>query len=485
MVRLLWDACQIPDFRKIADDSHARLCARVFDHVAREGHLPTDWLASQIGALARADGDIDTLMQRLSGVRVWTYIAARADWVADSLHWQAEARRVEDLLSDALHERLTARFVDRRATTLIRRLDANDGEALLSAITRRGEVVVEGHPVGQVDGFAFAPDPMAEGDERRLVMRAARRALRAEMPRRTVRLEQAADGAFAVTPDHAITWEGATVARVRPGRTVLRPVVEVIDSEYLDGAARERVRVRLQKFLDDHVRAGLAPLFAAAAAAEADPALRGLLHRLMEAIGLLVGGDAGVLDPALRGRLKAIGVRAGRFALFLPALLKPRPAAIRAWLIALAAGHKTPSLAPPGLVSMPPPADWPPGFAEAVGWIEAGPVLIRLDIAERVGAELHWATRRRPQPVPADLASRFSVAAASLPVILRRLGLRIVPASTPDPAFYGPPSPALLTQAARSRRPAKPHPPRTPPEPRPAAPTDASGPFAALAAWRR
>jgi ATP-dependent RNA helicase SUPV3L1/SUV3 len=313
------------------------------------------------------------------------------------------------------------------------------------------------------------------------------------MPRRTVRLEQAADDAFAATPDHAIMWEGATVARVRPGRTVLRPIVEVIDSEYLDGAARERVRGRLQRFLDGHVRAGLAPLFAAAAAAEADPALRGLLHRLMEAIGLLVGADAGAdvgadsgaLDPAMRGRLKAIGVRAGRFALFMPALLKPRPAALRAWLIALAAGHKTPSLAPPGLVSMPPPPDWPPGFAEAVGWIEAGPVLIRLDIAERVGAELHWMTRRRPQPVPADLASRFSVAAASLPVVLRRLGLRIVPASTPDPAFYGPPSPALLTQAApRTKRAAKPQPPRTKPEPAPA-PVDATGPFAALAAWRR
>ena len=83
-VRLLWEACQIPDFRKLADDTHTRLCARVFGHIARDQHLPTDWLAGQIGALARADGDIDTLMQRLAGVRVWSYIAARADWVQDS-----------------------------------------------------------------------------------------------------------------------------------------------------------------------------------------------------------------------------------------------------------------------------------------------------------------------------------------------------------------------------------------------------------------
>lgn len=175
-VRLLWDACQIPDFRKLADETHTRMCARVFGHVVNDSFLPTDWLAGQIGALARADGDIDTLMQRLSGVRVWTYIAARADWVKDSAHWQARAREVEDLLSDALHERLTSRFVDRRAAHLMRRLEAGDGEELLSAITRRGEVVVEGHSVGDVRGFTFFPDPTAAGDKK---TRAARRAPRA------------------------------------------------------------------------------------------------------------------------------------------------------------------------------------------------------------------------------------------------------------------------------------------------------------------
>ena len=173
MVRRLWEACQIPDFRKLADDTHTKLCARVFGHIARDQHLPTDWLAGQIGALARADGDIDTLMQRLAGVRIWSYIAARADWVQDSAHWQGRAREVEDLLSDALHERLTSRFVDRRAAHLMRRLEAGETEELLSAVTRRGEVIVEGHPVGRIGGFSFFPDPAARG--RREAPRPARR----------------------------------------------------------------------------------------------------------------------------------------------------------------------------------------------------------------------------------------------------------------------------------------------------------------------
>ena len=200
-------------------------------------------------------------MQRLAGVRVWSYIAARADWVADAPHWQGRAREVEDRLSDVLHERLTTRFVDRRAALLLRRLDAGEAEELLSAVTRRGEVVVEGHPVGHVEGFGFVPDPLSEGDERRLVLRAARRALRAEIPLRVGRLETAADAAFAWLADNRLAWAGAPVARLRPGPNALRPLVEVLDSEFLDGPARERVRARLQRFADEQVQAALAPLF--------------------------------------------------------------------------------------------------------------------------------------------------------------------------------------------------------------------------------
>ena len=226
-VRRLWEACSIPDFRKLADETHNKLCARVFAHSARDEYLPTDWLAGNMSALNRPDGDIDTLMQRLSGVRVWAYIAARADWVRDAEHWQAQAREVEDRLSDSLHERLMSRFVDRRAAHLMRKLEEGDGEALLSAVTRKGEVVVEGHPVGHVGGFRFRPDPMAEGESRKLVLRAARRALRESIPLRVGALEAAPGAAFAFTDTHEIVWESEPVARLAAGRDALSPRVVV------------------------------------------------------------------------------------------------------------------------------------------------------------------------------------------------------------------------------------------------------------------
>ncbi len=474
MVRRLWEACQIPDFRKLADDTHTKLCARVFSHIARDERLPTDWLAGQIGALARADGDIDTLMQRLSGVRVWSYIAARADWVPDSPHWQGRARVVEDLLSDALHERLTSRFVDRRATHLMRRLDSGETQELLSAVTRRGDVVVEGHPVGRIGGFSFFPDPAAEGDEKRLVLRAARRALREEMPRRVALVETAPDAVFALADDQSVTWDGVPIARLKHGTSALRPRIQVLDSEFLDGAQRERLRIRLQRFLDDRVNGDLAPLHAAADRGSQQPGFRGLLHRLTEVLGLILADGDDNLAPQSRAALKAIGVKAGRFGLFIPALLKPRAAAMRARLWALQHGQKVPRLPVSDLVSLPLQPDWPAGFADAMGWLEAGPVLLRLDVAERVAAELAWATRRGATALPAGLASRFSLKAELLPVVLRRLGFRIVPAGGLAAAEYGPPAPAMILPLRR-RRPAV----VTAPAGRP------YGPFAALAALKR
>jgi ATP-dependent RNA helicase SUPV3L1/SUV3 len=473
-VARLWEACQIPDFRKLADDTHTKLCARVFGHIARDQYLPTDWLSGQIAALARSDGDIDTLMQRLAGVRIWSYIAARADWVMDSAHWQGRAREVEDLLSDALHERLTSRFVDRRSAHLMRRLEAGETEELLSAVTRRGEVIVEGHPVGRIGGFSFFPDPAAQGDEKRLVLRAARRALREEMPRRVAEVEAAPDGALAFGDDNTLTWDGLPIARLRRGASALRPRVQMLDSEFLDGAQRERLRGRLQRFVDVRISDDLGPLLAAAEKASGRPEFRGLLHRLTEALGLMLGDAGDILPPQARAGLKAIGVKAGRFGLFIPALLKPRAAAMRGRLWGVQHGVAVPELPPPDLVSLPRRPDWPAGFADAMGWLEAGPMLLRLDIAEKVAAELAWATRRTATAMPASLASRFSLRADMLPVVLRRLGFRIVPAGVLAADEFGPPAPAMLLPLRRRRMAvAEPPPART------------HGPFAALAALKR
>jgi ATP-dependent RNA helicase SUPV3L1/SUV3 len=477
--RLLWDSCQIPDFRKLADDTHARLCARIYNHVSNEGQVPATLIEQSLATLARPDGDIDTLMQRLSGVRVWAYVAARREWCGGSTVFQTRAREVEDLLSDALHERLLARFVDRRAAILLRKLDEDGGENLLSAVTRTGDVVVEGHKVGEVSGFTFAPDPLSGGEDRRLVLRAARRALRAEMPRRVAALVADPDEAFAL--DHraqSLLWHTVPVGRLRPGREVLEPLIEPVQSEFLDGAERERIRARLARFLAASTARELAPLLAAEQRASAHPELRGLLHRLREQAGIVPGATDTLLDQQSRQALKPLGVRAGRYALFLPALTRPRPLAWRALLLAVRHARPTPDLPAPGLVSIPRPED--PGLLATLlplGWVEAGPILLRLDIAERIAAELAYATRRRPTALPPGLASRLSIRAELLAPVLRALGIRLAAPAPLAAEEFGPPAPPLMWTLERKPRPQ----PGSPPPLQ----TTPDNPFAALATLRR
>jgi ATP-dependent RNA helicase SUPV3L1/SUV3 len=242
----------------------------------------------------------------------------------------------------------------------------------------------------------------------------------------------------------------------------------------------------LSPLFDADVAPGMAPNVA--------PALRGPLHRLREALGVVPGPTEPEISPAQRAQLKAAGIRAGRFALFMPALLKPRPMAMRAALLGLANGVPTPKLPAPSLVTLPlPHPSLPDALLQALGWVAAGPVWIRLDMAERTAAELAWLTRAGPVPIPADLAARLSLRVDLLPAVLRGLGVRVLPGAPLAAEQYGPPAPAMM--APRQRRAASQDPPRRPP-PRGAVPGNdarndsrpavqeraAQGPFAALAA---
>ena len=457
-VALLWEACQIPDFRKLADETHQNFCARAFKHLAQDGHLPEDWIASGIASCNSIEGDLDTLMARLASIRVWSFVAARNDWFRDAARFQGEAREAEDRVSDALHERLTARFVDRRAAHLMRKLDDGE-EELLSAVTRRGEVVVEGHPVGKVSGFNFeaATEAGAGEEERKALLRAARRALKEEMPRRVSLLEASNDDAFGLTPLQRVTWtlpgspppgspghEAAEIARLKAGPSADKPLVEPLNSEFLDSAQRERVRARLATWLENTIKKAMAPLEAAETKAAEDSSLRGHLFRLREYLGLVPGGTEREITPELRAKLKGIGVRAGRFALYLPEMLKPRPMALRAQLWALAAESAVPPLPVGGLVSITPPSNWPAGFAAQMGWVLAGEVMIRLDVAERVAGELGHLTRRAPALLPGDIASRLGVKAEALAPALTALGFRLLNAEPLPEEMFGPPAPLMV-----------------------------------------
>src|SRR6185312_193281 len=258
-VERLWEACQLPDYRKIAPAAHADLAMTLYGFLMREGRIPADWIARQIKHADRTDGDIDTLSNRIAQVRTWTFAANRADWLDDPEHWQGVARAIEDKLSDALHERLTQRFVDRRTSVLLRRLREN--AALETEITQTGDVVVEGHVIGHLSGFEFSPADASGEPETKALRGAAQKVLAGEIENRAKKLAEAGDDVFVLTADGTIRWSGDPVAKLIPADNALEPRFRILADEQL-GPAREGVEERLARWLKAHVEKLLGPLIA-------------------------------------------------------------------------------------------------------------------------------------------------------------------------------------------------------------------------------
>ncbi len=292
-VRLLWDVCRIPDFRGISGADHTSLLARIFEFL-QDGHVPADWLAAAVSRIDRTDGDIDALSKRLAYIRTWTYVAQRRGWVQDESHWRDETRAVEDRLSDALHARLTQRFVDRRTSVLMRRLKQK--ESLVAEVNDKGEVTVEGEFVGRLEGFRFRQDASSSPDEARVMRQAAVQALRPEFHLRADKFYNAPDTEMDFTEQGGLMWGSTAVGKLVAGPEPMRPVVEAFVDEDAGEEVAEKVRRRLQHFIDRKVAAQFEPLLAMSRDETLTGLARGFAFRLVEGLG---PADTRLLSPKM------------------------------------------------------------------------------------------------------------------------------------------------------------------------------------------
>jgi ATP-dependent RNA helicase SUPV3L1/SUV3 len=401
-VKRLWEVCQLPDFRKLSADEHARTVRTVFLFLTGgRGHIPDDWMARQIARLDVAQGDVATLSGRLAQIRTFTYAAHRPGWTRDNSHWQGETRAVEDRLSDALHERLTQRFIDRRASILMKHL--SDDEITEVKLEEDGGVLIGGELIGRLDGFRFTPDPRTGNDGNsalysRMMRTAAMRGLEGEFLARARALAAAADNAITLSEHGKLWWEGAIVGHLVAGPLPLAPKINLLADELLKGAPRAAVEARQDAWLATHMDKRIEPLLALGRAAEtragselALPAYaRGFAHQLAENFGSLDRDGLALperLGPVLRA-LKPFGVWFGRRTIYLPRLLRPDAASLLALLWGV--WTKAPQLMgppAPGLTSF--AHDGEPGeFLHAAGFQLIGGRAIRFDMLERMEEEL-------------------------------------------------------------------------------------------------
>jgi len=448
-IERLWEVCQVPDYRKISPAAHAEMAVTLYGFLMREGTIPPDWFSAQVAQADRTDGDIDTLANRIAHIRTWTFAANRPDWLADPEHWQGSTRGVEDRLSDALHERLAERFVDRRTSVLMRRLRENT--MLETEITKSGEVVVEGHPIGRLAGFQFAADSASAGPEGKALRAAAQKALAGEIDARATKLSHAGDEQFVLATDGSIRWLGEPVGKLTAGDDMLRPRVRILSDEHLTGASRDAVQARLDLWIKAHIEKLLGPLLALGSAEDITGIARGVAFQLTEALGVLerhrVAEEVKGLDQEARAALRKYGVRFGAYHLYLPNLLKPGPRSLAVQLWALKEAtpdtkglDDVPHLAASGRTSFPADKDVPKALYRVVGYRVCGERAVRVDILERLAdlirPALAWRSGSPQQKPPGavegggftvtvNMTSLTGTSGEDFASVLRSLGYRM------------------------------------------------------------
>src|SRR5262245_27650739 len=421
-VALLWEACALPDYRKIAPAQHADLIASMYSDLSRLGHVDENYVAEQVRRADSTDGDIDTLSHRIAQIRTWTFVSNRPGWLADPAHWQEKTREIEDRLSDALHERLTKRFVDRRTSVLMRHLRENTMSE--AEISPDGAVLVEGHHVGELQGFRFTADQSAGGEDAKAVKAAAQKALAAEFEARADRFATCANGDLALANDGTLRWIGAPIGTLVSSDDALKPRVVLLADEQLTGPARDRVAARAERYVEYQVNSLLKPLVDLKSADTLSGIGRGIAFQLVENFGTLnrrdVAEEIRSLDQEGRAALRRLGVRFGAYHIFIPAMLKPAPAGLITLLWALSKDGKDKpgfgdvvNLLAAGRTSLVVDPAFDRAFYKLAGFRVLGRRAVRIDILERLAdlirPTLAWKPGQGQRPDGAVDGSSFTV----------------------------------------------------------------------------
>jgi ATP-dependent RNA helicase SUPV3L1/SUV3 len=440
-VARLWEVASLPDFRKMGSEFHARFVASLWPYLAQgSGFLPAQLVASEIARLDTIQGDVDTISARIAAIRTWTYISHRNDWLENAQAMADRARAVEEKLSDALHDALRQRFVDKRAKMLLRK-SALDVGALSVSVEDDNRVLVDSEEIGTLSGFVFRVDPLAKASDRKLLIAAADRHLVTALRERARKLVMSEDTEFAMLADAErnpiLQWQGQTIGRLARGRSLLQPVfkpIKEISTLEPDSmrAVVERAEAWIKAQLEKHL-GGIAALQNVAQDPGIDGQVRALSIQLAESAGIAgrnyIGEAVAALSKEARAAARKNGIVFGALDVYHHLALKPAAVRWRSALFAAYFDKPMPELPPESAVLL---KDW--RFASAAdcrnaGFRRIGNEHIRIDLAERIVKKAHEA-RGESNMAAMDMAfvTSLGLSAAGLEYLLRDAGFRPVAA---------------------------------------------------------
>ncbi|MGJ8528942.1 helicase-related protein [Maritalea sp.] len=392
LTQLAWECASIPDYRNISPAQHGEIIATIFANLAQSDTINEDWIAEQVRFCDNANGEIDTLSNRIKQIRTWTFVANRKNWLKDPTYWREKTKEIENSLSDALHKRLMQRFIDRRTSVLMRHL--RDKQMTAPEVSQSGEVSLEGQAIGSIEGFRFTLSSQ-DGGETKNLRSAASVAIAPEIKKRAEKVTDSPNDEFVLTADGLIRWRGEVIAELSPGDDILTPRLVVLADESLTGPDLGSVQDRLDLWLRHAINTQLEQLIALKNPTDLDGTARGVAFRLSESLGVIprteIADDVKSLDQDVRGAMRKMGIKFGAYHIYLPLSLKPAPREIALILWALQNGgvrqpgvRELPQIILSGRTSIDVDPDVAKELYEIAGFKVTGNRAVRVDILERL-----------------------------------------------------------------------------------------------------
>jgi ATP-dependent RNA helicase SUPV3L1/SUV3 len=405
-LNLLWECCQIPDFEKKAYGQHINIVDKVFQFLTmRSKKIPSTFMKDQLNGLEKDHGNIDLLSHRLSNVRTWSYVANKKNWVENSDYWIQLTKNIEDKLSDKLHEELTKSFIDKKISILSRSLKQD--LVLNTEINDENKIHIDGQLIGELKGLKFLIEITSKtlDTDIKSIRKAARKGVEEELVRRVNEILE--KGEIELNNENKILWKNNPIARLKKGKDYLSPEVDVITDESLNLETKTKLTLFLNNWLDNHINELLGDLIKLTKYKIENQYLRGLVFQLYENNGVIKRSEIDQIVKSIpaneRRKLWGMGIKIGRYHIYLPKMLKPKAVEFRIGLWKIFNNLSDKNKIPQSGLNFIINKKFEKNFLLLCGFEKFGEFFIRIDILEKLFIKIIDSTANRKFKINSEM----------------------------------------------------------------------------------
>ena len=403
---LLWECCQIPDFEKKAYGQHINVIDKVFQFLTtRKRRIPSSFMKDQLKGLEKDHGNVDLLSHRLSNVRTWSYVANKKNWVENSDYWVQLTKNIEDKLSDKLHDELTKSFIDKKISILSRSLKQD--LVLNTKINEENKIHIDGQLIGELKGLKFLIEVTSKtlDTDIKSIKKAARKGVEEELIKRVDNI--VSNGEIEISNENKIIWKDNPIAWLKKGNSYLNPEIDIIADDALSLDSKNKLILYLNKWLSDHIDKVLGDLIKLTKHKIENKYLRGLVFQLYENNGVVKRNNVEQVVKAIpteeRRKLWDMGIKIGRYHIYLPKMLKPKAVEFRVRLWKIFNNFSDKNEIPQSGLNFLINKDYDNKFLLLCGFEKFKEFFIRIDILEKLFIKIIDGTKDRKFKINSEM----------------------------------------------------------------------------------